>query len=102
MRGDFGVSSLDDFQKYIASLTDHHKIELDEIIGHNYGALWLPDPDNKPQTAAYYSEADILLYGGAAGAGKTSLGVGLAITQHEKTVIFRAQSKDLRGVEDYL
>ena len=54
---------------------------------------WAPQPG--PQTRAYFSEADELLYGGAAGGGKTDLLLGLATTAHERSVIFRNQSTDL-------
>ncbi len=37
---------------------------------------WLPLPG--PQTTAYFSPADILLYGGEAGGSKTDSGLGLA------------------------
>ncbi len=38
------------------------------------GLKWLPLPG--PQTQAYFSEADILLYGGEAGGSKTDSGLG--------------------------
>jgi hypothetical protein len=53
-----------------------------------------------PQTEAYYSQADLLLFGGSAGGGQSDLIVGLALTQHTKSVIFRRQAVDLRGIED--
>lgn len=96
------MSSFAEFEAYVAGLDEEQKAELDTILEEELAAAWLPDPRNKPQCDAYWSQAHILLYGGAAGAGKTSLGVGLAVTQHERSVIFRAQSKDLRGVEEYL
>lgn len=95
-------SAFAEFEAFVAGLSAQEKGELDAMLAPELAALWLPDPRNQPQVAAYYSLADITLYGGAAGAGKTSLIVGLAVTQHEKSVIFRAQSKDLRGVEEYL
>jgi hypothetical protein len=50
--------------------------------------LWKPFP-NKPQETAYNSQADEILYGGAAGAGKSALAVGLAITKHKRSLILR-------------
>ncbi len=94
--------ALSEFEDYVSGLSPANKAELDRIIATELKAAWLPNPENKPQTLAYYHPADLMLYGGAAGAGKTALLVGLALTQHERSVIFRAKSKDLRGVEEYL
>lgn len=75
------------------------RVTLAKGLNKELKAAWSPDPRNKPQVEAYHSQADILLYGGAAGGGKTDLIVGLAATQHENSVIFRRQSIDLRGIE---
>lgn len=93
---------MQELERYVASLDAAQKTELDTILHKELTAAWLPEPENQPQVSAYYSLADLLLYGGAAGAGKTSLVVGVAITCHEKSVIFRAKAVDLRGVADYL
>lgn len=61
---------------------------------------WLPQ--SGPQTEAYFSDADETLYGGAVGGGKTDLAIGLAVTAHERSLIFRAQSTDLDGLWDRL
>ena len=53
---------------------------------------WVPNVG--PQTEAYYSEADEIFYGGEAGGGKTDLGVGLALTEHQRTLILRRINKD--------
>jgi hypothetical protein len=53
---------------------------------------WVPNVG--PQTEAYYSEADEIFYGGKAGGGKTDLGVGLALTEHQRTLILRRINKD--------
>lgn len=58
--------------------------------------LWKPLPG--PQSDAYYCLADELFYGGAAGGGKTHLALGLAITQHENSIIFRREYKQLRDI----
>lgn len=60
--------------------------------------VWQPDADNKPQAAAYYSEADIIGFGGAAGGGKSDLGLGMAMTRHRRSRIFRRQYTDLKGL----
>lgn len=60
----------------------------------------MPHPRNKPQNLAYTSEADVLYFGGAAGGGKSDLLLGLAITDHQKSIIFRREYKQLRELED--
>lgn len=97
------ASTADDLDKYkamLASMDPRAKADLDRIIRTELTAVWLPDHRNIPQMVAYESKADLLLYGGAAGGGKTDLLVGTALTRHERSVIFRAQYKDLRGIED--
>ena len=58
--------------------------------------LWIPTPG--PQTEAYWSTADELYYGGAAGGGKTDLLLGLATTVQRRSIIFRREFAQLTGV----
>src|ERR1700744_4281438 len=94
------MTDLADLEQYVSRLTGAEKAELDKILYQELKSKWIPEPANKPQVAAYYSEADLLLYGGSPGGGKTDLLVGLALTQHQASVIFRRQSTDLRGIEE--
>jgi hypothetical protein len=56
-----------------------------------------------PQTLAYFSEADCLLYGGEPGGGKSQLILGLAFNCHERSLLMRRQYGDLeRLIEDAL
>lgn len=55
-----------------------------------------------PQRLAYDSAADELLYGGAAGGGKTDLLLGLALTRHRRSILFRREGTQLRAAEDRL
>ncbi len=57
------------------------------------GMKWLPLPG--PQTQAYFSQADILLYGGEAGGSKTDSGLGLAFTAHQRSLFCRRQYTDM-------
>ena len=57
-------------------------------------------PLKGPQTAAFESPADFLFYGGAAGGGKTDLAIGLALTRHRRSVIFRREYKQLHAITD--
>lgn len=61
---------------------------------------WAPHPG--PQTDAYNCEADELFYGGAAGGGKTGLGVGLAITAHRRSILFRKTFGELDEIIEQL
>lgn len=57
-------------------------------------------PQEGPQTSASECLADELYYGGAAGGGKSDLLIGLTMTRHHKSIIFRrefTQLKDLIG-----
>ncbi len=59
-------------------------------------------PQEGQQLEGFMSEADVMLYGGSAGGGKTDLLVGLALTEHLKTIIFRREATQLTGVVDRL
>jgi hypothetical protein len=55
-------------------------------------------PQSRPQWLALLSRADELFYGGAAGGGKTDLGLGMAIELHQHSAIFRRVYPNLRPV----
>ena len=62
---------------------------------------WIPS--SGPQYEAYISEADVILYGGEPGGGKSQLGLGLAFNCHKRTLVMRREYGDLdRLVEDAL
>jgi hypothetical protein len=86
----------------IAAMPAEKQAELEDGLAEELAAKWRPDPRNKPQVEAFYSPAQIMLFGGAAGGGKTDLIIGLALESHEKSVIFRRQSMDLRDIENRL
>src|SRR3974390_2191982 len=69
---------------------------LAEAIKSTCHLAWLPAPG--PQTQAFYSPAEVLLYGGQGGGGKTDLGLGLAFTQHRRSLILRRQYTNLSGL----
>ncbi len=59
-------------------------------------APWRPLPG--PQTEAFTSPADVIGFGGAAGGGKTDLAIGLALTRHRKSAIFRRDATQMTGI----
>lgn len=94
--------NLDALLSLLAKATPEQQAEIDRFLAPEAKAVWQPDPRNKPQMQAYLSEADIMLFGGQAGGGKSDLLVGLALTLHRKSVIFRREAKDLQNIEERL
>lgn len=83
------------------------KENIDKLLNEDIKAApWRPMIDIKdpftptPQQQAFDSLADIVLYGGAAGGGKSSLIAGLAMTAHKRTVIYRREKTDLSALID--
>jgi hypothetical protein len=73
--------------------TDEERAELTELLAML--PPWAPDPRNVPQCLAYDSPAFEILYGGAAGGGKSDLLLGLARTRHTRSLLLRRQFPDL-------
>lgn len=92
---------LNDLLAQLNALTADEQKEFDSMaIESTKDMVWIPNPG--PQTDAYFCEADELFYGGSAGGGKSSLEHGLAINEHENTLIirqFRADAKKLAEKE---
>lgn len=81
----------------LAYLSPAELAELDALLASDT-AVWRALPG--PQSMAYWSDADIVGYGGAAGGGKTDLACGLSLTAHRKVGIFRENGTELTGVID--
>jgi hypothetical protein len=62
------------------------------------GMKWIPNPG--PQTEAFHSLADVLLYGGSGGSGKTDLGIGLAFTEHRRSLLMRRRYANLSSLTE--
>lgn len=73
-----------------------------QAIQHDLSKTGKPKfvPNPGPQTEAWFSPADILLYGGQAGGGKTALGVGLALCEHRRSLLLRRQGVELQNMID--
>lgn len=88
-------------------MPEEQKAQIDELLNSDKAENpWRPmlkkDAlfDDTPQQQAYVSLADILLYGGSAGGGKTSLIAGLAMTAHKRSTIFRREINQLSPIID--
>jgi hypothetical protein len=88
--------TLEAMEALILGMDDGTRAELEKTLEPILQQVWLPQPG--PQTEAYWSKADELLYGGSVGGGKTDLVAGLALTAHERSLVFRRQSTDLDGL----
>jgi len=86
-------------QALVRSLTPEQRAKLEETITSDPSrSLWVPSPGR--QALAYHSQARELFYGGAAGGGKSHLLIGLALTAHQRTLVIRRESTQLRGILD--
>jgi hypothetical protein len=88
---------LDEILARYNTLPEAEKKELEQLaIQATKHMTFIPNPG--PQTMAYTSKADILLFGGSPGGGKTALEVGLALNEHHRSLVVRRQFVDLEGV----
>lgn len=90
---------LDDVIRRLGALPEDEREAIEkDAESVTAGMKWIPNPG--PQSDAYFSEADVLLYGGQGGGGKTDLGLGLAFTCFERSLILRRQYVNLAGILD--
>lgn len=93
-------TALEEMLAKVRGLPAEQKKALAIEVGKATGK-WYPSAG--PQSQAYYSEADQLLFGGEPGGGKSSLVLGLAFTQHQRSLIMRRNYGDLaRLIDDAL
>jgi hypothetical protein len=82
--------TLDQLAERLAQLP---KDSRDAIMGvaedATRGIKWLAN--SGPQAEAFFSKADVLLYGGQAAGGKSDLLLGLALTAHRRSLIMRQE-----------
>ncbi len=87
--------------KLLAKLTPAERKEVDALL-EVLTPVWRPDPKNKPQQLAFEmaGKVQVMGYGGAAGGGKSDLGIGLALLCHRVSHIFRRQGTEVGGITD--
>lgn len=99
MLAGWGQLSLDELMLKVATLSERDRDEILLAAGDiTINAKFIPNIG--PQMTAFFSPADILLYGGQAGGGKTGLVLGLALTEHQRSLIMREQFNDLGGLTE--
>lgn len=96
------MSTLDELLARIGNLPGEEQASIKaEALAATALMKWVPNPG--PQSEAYFSPADCLLYGGEPGGGKSQLILGLAFNEHRRSLVMRRQYGDLdRLIEDAL
>lgn len=89
--------NLDDVLARVQAMSQEDKAALTkQVVEASKGRLWTPNPG--PQTEAYFCKADVLLYGGQGGGGKSELLAGLALSEHQRSLLMRVQYTDLSAL----
>lgn len=89
--------TLDEVLASLGGMSEADKAALaGEVLEATKEAKFIPSPG--PQTDAWFCEADVLLYGGEGGGGKTGLLCGLALEAHTRSLLMRRQYSDHFGV----
>lgn len=93
------MGALDEIIDRVRSLPPgEQEIVTREALSATEHLRWVPNPG--PQTEAFFSEADELLYGGEPGGGKTDLGIGLSMTAHQRSLVLRRTNKEAEKLPD--
>jgi hypothetical protein len=91
-------TALDDLLARVSAMPEDAQAKFkNDILNRTTALTWFPN--DGPQTQAYFSLADITLYGGQAGGGKTDLLMGLGSQKHKRSIIFRRESSQTDGLE---
>lgn len=90
---------LAELERLVSGMGEAEKAKLDVLLAEELSKAFLPNPG--PQTAALHSLADILLYGGQAGGGKSALEVGAFFDGHYSGICFRREGTQLDGLIEF-
>ena len=91
------MTALDELVSRLTRLEPADRKIAEDLVA-SVSEKWVPSPG--PQTDAYFSKADVLLYGGQGGGGKTDLGLGLAFTAHRRSLILRRKYANLGSLTE--
>jgi hypothetical protein len=93
------MSLLEELLEKLGSLPEaDKKAVIADAMAVTKDMKWVPNPG--AQTDAFFCKADILLYGGAGGGGKSDLGLGLAFTAHQRSLIMRRKYANLSALTE--
>lgn len=93
------TTPLDDVLARLGAMPEAQRAILKRDVAERLSNMpWVPNPG--PQTEAYFSRADLLLYGGQGGGGKSDLLAGLAMTAHKNSLVMRRQYTDLSALTE--
>lgn len=91
------LNSLDEVLARLNQLPEDKREEITKLaLEHTKDLKIIPNPGQ--QTKAYFSNADIVLYGGAGGGGKSYLAIALATQKHYRSIIFRREGTQTDGL----
>lgn len=89
--------TLDEVLARLEALPADEQEKVRKQVAATVGARkFIPSPG--PQTEAWFCKADVLLYGGQGGGGKTGLLCGLALEEQKRSLLMRRQYSDHFGV----
>ena len=90
---------LEDLLKKLAQTQGAERAEIQKLALEATAHMkWVPNPG--PQTEAYFSPADEIFFGGQAGGGKSDLEIGLALNEHDRSLILRRTNKEADGLAE--
>lgn len=92
------AARVEEYNDLLPYLTYQEREEIDRLLSSIHTPIWVPFEG--PQSIALDCIADELFYGGAAGGGKTDLLLGAGLTRHWRTIIFRREYAELKGIRE--
>lgn len=92
------MGALEEILQKLEVMPEPQRLAMAQAVTEATASMrWVPNPG--VQTDAYLSQADVLLYGGQAGGGKSHLELGWAINEADSGIIFRRERTQTDGLE---